>query len=104
MVNTSAENKIILGVSLFLGFIFDYFFYAKVPGIAFPLYVFLIITGFFALAALFGKKINKEVFFLLIPLFFLSAMVFIRSSFLLTFLNIIASLLLLLLLAETFFW
>jgi hypothetical protein len=94
---------LISGVSLVLGLLFDYFFYGKVPGIAFPLYVVLIITGLFTLTTFFKKKINKEVFWLLIPLMFFSLMVFIRSSEILTVLNIAASLLLLLVIVKISF-
>ena len=94
---------LIAGVSLILGLLFDYFFVRKIPGIAFPLYVVLVVTGLFAIAHFFKKQLSKDVFWLLLPLIFFSAMVFIRSSVLLTFLNIVASLLLLLVIAEVSF-
>jgi len=101
--NTLAKAGLMAGVSLVLGLLFDYFFYGKVPGIAFPLYVILVIAGLFAIANIFKKQINKGVIWLLAPLIFFSAMVFVHSNGLLTFLNIIASLLLLLVIAEVSF-
>ena len=101
--NTLAKAGIVTGISLILGFLFDYFFYSKIPGISFPLYVVLVIAGLFIISNLFKKKINKEVLWLLVPLIFFSTMVFVRSSSLLTFLNIIASFLLLLVIAEVSF-
>lgn len=98
--STLIKAGLIAGVSLVLGLFFDYFFYGKIPGIAFPLYVVLVIAGLFTIANFFKKRVSKEVLWLLIPLVFFSTMVFIRSSELLTFLNIIASLLLLLVIAE----
>jgi len=98
----SVKTKLILGISLILGLLFDYFFYGKVPGLAFPLYIILILGGLFAIAGFLKKRVNGEVFWLLVPLIFFSLMVFIRASFLLTFLNIIASMLLLLVIAEIF--
>ena len=95
--NTLAKAGLMVGVSLVLGLLFDYFFYGKIPGIAFPLYVILVVAGLFAIANFFKKQISKEVFWLLAPLIFFSAMVFVRSSGLLMFLNVVASLLLLLL-------
>lgn len=83
-----------------LGLLFDYFFYDKIPGIGFPIYVGLILIGLFVISTYFKKQINKQAFWLLIPLIFFSAMVFVRSSELLTFLNIVASLLLLLVIVE----
>lgn len=100
---TLAKAGFIVGVSLVLGLLFDYFFYAKSPGITFPLYIIFVVGGIFIIATLFKKQINAEVFWLLTPLLFFSSMVFIRSSDLLTFLNVAASSLLLLLIAEVSF-
>jgi hypothetical protein len=101
--NPLAKAGLIAGVSLVLGALFDYFFYEKIPGLALPLYVILIVAGLFALAHIFKKRINKEVFWLLLPLFFFSAMIFVRSSDLLSLLNAAASFLLLLVIAEISF-
>lgn len=101
--NTLAHASLIAGVAFALGVLFDYFFVEKIPGITVPLYVALLVGGLFTLAHFFKRKVHKEVFWLLIPLFFFSAMVFVRSSELLTFLNVVASLLLLLVLAEISF-
>src|SRR4030042_2613349 len=101
--NSLAKAGLIAGVSLVLGLLFDYFFYDKIPGIAFPLYVILVIVGLFAIANIFKKQVSKEVVWLLIPLIFFSAMVFVRSSGLLTLLNVAASLLLFLVIAEVSF-
>ena len=101
--NSPVKAGVITGASLSFGLLFDYFFYGKFPGIAFPLYIILVVMGLFAIAHFFKKQINKEVFWLLVPLIFFSAMVFVRSSYLLTFLNVVASLLLLLVIAEVSF-
>lgn len=101
--NTLAKAGIITGISLFLGLLFDYFFYGKIPGISFPFYVVLVIAGLFVISYFFKKQISKEVLWLLALLIFFSAMVFIRSSFLLIFLNVVASLLLLLVITEVSF-
>ena len=61
---TLDRTRIIAGISLVLGILFDYFFYDKIPGISFPLYVILIIAGLFIITKLLKKNINKEVFFL----------------------------------------
>ena len=39
--NSLVKAGVIVGVSLFFGLLFDYFFYGKIPGIAFPLYIIL---------------------------------------------------------------
>ena len=101
--NTFAKARIVAGISFVLGLLFDYFFYGKIPGIAFPLYVILVIAGLFVIANFLKKQINKDVFLLLVLLIFFSTMVFIRSNGLLMFLNVIASLVLLLVIAEISF-
>src|SRR4030042_523220 len=101
--NTLIKAGFIAGVSLVLGLLSDYFFYGKIPGISFPLYILLVVTGLFATANILKKQISKKIIWLFVPLTFFSAMVFVRSSGLLTFLNISASLLLLLIIAEVSF-
>jgi hypothetical protein len=90
----------IAGVALILGVCFDQFFYEASLGIGFPLYLALVVAGLFFLSARLGKGVDKQVIWLLIPLAFFGTMVFVRSSDLLTFLNVVASVLLLLLIAE----
>lgn len=91
----------VIGISLFLGFCFDFFFYEKALGISFVLYTALLVLGLFALFTFLGKKIRTQIFLFLIPLFFFSGMVFVRANDLLTFLNVVVSLFLLLLMTET---
>src|SRR3989344_5464876 len=98
--NTLSNTGVVVGISLALGLLFDYFFFEKIPGVAFPLYVILVVAGLFVIENVEKKKINKEVIWLLVPLLFFSAMVFVRASELLTFLNIVACLLLLLVIAQ----
>ena len=90
---------LILLVSLALGILFDYFFWGKVPGISVPLYASLIIIALLSLATYLKKEIPLNAIFVLTPLGFFSLMVFVRTSPFLTFLNIIISLFLLLLIA-----
>jgi len=101
--NTLAKVGVIVVISLILGLFFDYFFYGKIPGVAFPLYIILVVAGLFTIASILKKQINNEVIWLLVPLIFFSTMVFVRSSYLLTFLNVVASLLLLLVIVEVSF-
>ena len=98
-------NKIIgiFSISVLLGILFDYFFYNKGLGIAFPLYTLLIVSGIFVISYICKKKIKKGALLLLIPLFFFSIMTAVRSSELLAFLNIVACIYLLLLIADLCF-
>ncbi|QQS58902.1 DUF4173 domain-containing protein [Candidatus Peregrinibacteria bacterium] len=98
--NSIKKASAILSISLFLGICFRFFFYEKILGISFPLYIMLIVAGLFSLFALLGRRIRKQVLWLFLPLFFLSGMVFVRANELLTFLNIVATVLILLIIAE----
>jgi len=93
----------IFSISVLLGILFDYFFFDKGLGIAFPLYIFLIVFGLFGISYVYRKKISKDALLLLIPLFFFSIMIAVRSSELLTFLNVVACIYLLLLIADLCF-
>src|SRR5256885_2240315 len=96
-VNTAS---VIVAISLVLGLGFDLFFYGKSLGIGFPIYVGLIVEGLLIVSVRVDRTPDNQVLWLLIPLAFFSSMVFVRSSDLLSFLNVVASLLLLLLIAE----
>jgi len=98
-------NKIIsiFSISVLLGILFDYFFFDKGLGIAFPLYILLIIFGLFGISYVYRKRIKKDALLLLMPLFFFSIMTAVRSSELLTFLNVVACIYLLLLIADLCF-
>lgn len=93
----------IIGASVILGLLFDWFFYGKVPGISFPLYIFILIAGLFTIASLVKKKINKDFLWLFVPIAFFSIMLFLRSNPVLIFINIAISLFLLLILTEVSF-
>jgi hypothetical protein len=90
----------IVGVSFVLGLIFDYFFYKSLLGISVLLYSCFILIGLLILSLIYKKKLNKSIIFITVPLLFFSTMVFVRSSTMLTFLNIIMSLYLLLMIAN----
>lgn len=101
--NEKFQSLIILIASLTLGIIFNYFFVDQPVGISFFLYTLLILTILIILSKTLGKNLNKKDLILSIPLIFFSAMVFVRSSTLLIFLNIVTSLFILLLIAKTSF-
>lgn len=104
MIKHNVEKVLrIFSVSILLGILFDYFFFDKGLGIAFPLYILLIVFGLFGISYVYRKKINKDALLLLIPLFFFSIMTAVRSSGLLTFLNVVACIYLLLLITDLCF-
>ena len=94
----------IIGISAVLGILFDYFFYNKMPpGLAFPVYIILILAGLLLLVKNSGEKPNKTVLWLILPLLFFSFMVSVRASYFLAFLNIVMSVYILLMIARTIF-
>lgn len=90
----------IVAISFVLGLIFDYFFYKSLLGISVLIYVSFVLIGLLIISIIFKKRLNKSIISLVTPLLFFSAMVFIRSSVLLTFLNIVISIFLLLMIAN----
>lgn len=78
----------LIGVSAFFGILFDYFFYDKPLGIAFPLYVVLGLLAFLSLVALFQRWVHGWTVALLLAVTFFAAMVSVRASPQLTALNL----------------
>ncbi len=78
----------ILGCSLILGLLFDWFFYEKLPGITIFLYTSLILGLMFYLAGLFRSVVNRSVYWLAPVALFFSLMVSVRANPFLAFLNI----------------
>ena len=62
--NSSTKVGLIAVVSLILGLLSDYFFYDKMLGINFPIYVIFILLGLFAISSILKKQVNKQVLWL----------------------------------------
>lgn len=99
----AATGASFVGISLVLSLLFDLLFFEKTPGISFVIYIAAIAGGLFALAHSLKRPLPKSALWLLLPLGFFAAMVAVRASPLLIFLDIFASLLLLLLIARVSF-
>ena len=93
----------IFGFSLFLGILFNYLFFGKLPGISLLIFILFAIGGLILILKFSGRSINREALWLMVPLFFFSAMPAVRASPELMLLNFAASLGLLLLIAEVSF-
>ncbi len=63
-----AKAAVITGVSLALGLAFNHFFYDKLPGLAFPVFVALIVAGLFAVSGFTRQRISRPAKWLLAPL------------------------------------
>lgn len=94
------RNIPIVGASLFLGILFNYFFYGHSLGISVLLYCLTILLITFALANYFRKAVNKSALLLAVPLLFFASMLFLRTSPFLNFMNFIFVIFLLLLIGQ----
>lgn len=82
------------GISLLLGIIWNYLFFDKGVGLNFPLFMVLGWAGWGILNLVYKKKFRHEDLCLAALSVFFAGMVFLRASELLTFFNVLASLLL----------
>jgi len=95
-------KKYLFFTALLLGFIFDNLFWRKIPGISFPVFVFLcLVCGFFLIKTENLYPARKSLW-LLIPILFLSLMTFIRKEPLTSFLNYSLTLFFMAILAMTY--
>lgn len=103
MHNTTLRNLLALGgFSLALGIIHQVLFWDVSIGSNFPLFVFCILLSGGILARIYARKGDPWILYLILPIAFFSIMVSIRASALLTFFNVIGTLLLLLICAGSY--
>ncbi|MEK7184230.1 MAG: DUF4173 domain-containing protein [Patescibacteria group bacterium] len=102
-LSPQAKALAIVGVSAALGWLFDALLNGKALGIGLPLFVSCILTGLTVLSLRIRKTVDTQAAWLFIPLVAFGIMVAVRASFFLTFLNLIACVVLLLLIAATVF-
>lgn len=95
-----ARVGVFLVLALFFGFLFDYFFYNQSFGLSFPIYVVLLLAAIFKICFFYRVKVPIGILWLVVPFLFFSIMVCIRANATLTFLNLIGSFLLLLLIVR----
>lgn len=86
-----------------LGLLFNLFFFDQLAGLAVPLYIVLILAGLFGIAHVAKRQVSRTAVWLTLPLLFFGSMVAVRSSEFLTFLNVVMSCVLLLIIAKTAF-
>ena len=86
---------------LALGWLFDFLFWDKVPGISIAIYVTAVTVAGFLLARHQGIQPASSIYWLLIPLVFFTAMTFIRAEPTTTFFNVLAILVILGILARS---
>nr|MBC8248239.1 hypothetical protein [Anaerolineales bacterium] len=99
MIRTKPPARILL-VALALGWSVDLLFYGKALGISAALFVLLLMVALFGLGRLEGTQPVRRNLWLLAPLIFFASMIFVRANPFVTFLNVVASLALLGLIAH----
>lgn len=100
---TSLRKPHLLGVgALLLGVLFVFLFYKQEIGLNYPLYMLSIVGLGLLFTRLYQRQLEYVQYAVIASALFFSAMVFVRSGDPLTFFNILGSLLLLLLVVETF--
>ena len=90
------------GVAILLGIAHNMLFFGQSLGINFFAFTMLVLAGGCIVARRFERKIDTQTLFLILPILFFALMVFVRSSLLLTFFNVIGSILLLFILARSY--
>lgn len=94
--------RLVLFTALVLGWFLDFLFWRQAPGINFAIYVVLCLAGGFLLLRLDGKRIAGRAAWLLPLILFFAAVSFLRAEPLTLFLAVVATLLLMAVLALTF--
>lgn len=88
---TLKRTLTVVAGSLGLGLAFDFLFFEKAPGVSFPIYMALALAGFLAAMRWQRKPVPPAAYWVVPPLLFLSAMVFVRASGFVVFLDVVAS-------------
>ncbi len=83
---------LILVLSVLMGVVWQYFFFDKALGISFPLFIILIVLGFYGVIVNKTEQKGALASWLIIPLLFFSWMVFVRDNTALTVFNVLISL------------
>src|SRR3990167_4795992 len=96
----SVNSFVIIAASLGLGLIFNWLFFEKMVGISYPLFIAVTLLSYFGLSLYFKTQLTKSAWVLGIAILVLAGFVAIRESDFLSFLNIVTSFLLLLVLAS----
>ncbi len=99
--NKNSLNAVfITAISLALGLIFHWLFYGKLIGISYPLFIAVTLVSYFGLCSYFKIQLTSSSWVLGIVILILASFIAIRDSFSLTFLNVLTSFFLLLILAS----
>ena len=103
-VATESPTKKLLGIlsiSVLPGILFDYFFYHKMPGIAFPVYMAIMVAGIALVTEGFKKHRASKNIWIAVPVLFFASLVAVRDNESLTALNILTSVFCLFLLIDS---
>ncbi|MCB2178502.1 DUF4173 domain-containing protein [bacterium] len=99
---TLKRKSVFIWTALFVGWLFDFLFYDKVPGISIVIFILVMLGAGFFLAQQQGLKPARSTLWLLVPILFFTAMTILRLEPMTTFLNMAAAVFLMGLLAHSF--
>lgn len=104
MQTTQIKNLLWIGtVAIALSLVFNFMFFEEGLGLNFPLFIlFVLIAGWILINTFKIKSVDVATIILSVLILFFSMMVFIRSSLLLTFFNVLGTLLLLLIIVNSY--
>ncbi len=95
IIPDTTKNLLLAGAALFLGTFHTYLFLDEMVGLNYPLFIIAALVCGLGLSHVFHRSVTRDSFVLMGLAVFFSAMVFVRESELLTFFNILGSILLL---------
>jgi hypothetical protein len=101
-VSQHGKTLILGGAALFLGIVFTTLFYEQEIGLNFSLFAICVVACGILLANMFSRPMKRGEYVPIILALFFSSMVFVRSSEMLTFFNVLGSFLLLLIAISTY--
>ncbi len=90
-----AHPQKIVGAGLVIGLIFNWLFYGKPLGVSLLVFVMLLLVALVAFTRMEGVTAVRRNLWLVLPLLFFATMAFVRANPFLTFLNVVATLVLL---------
>ncbi len=102
VITDTTKNLLLSAAALFLGALHTYLFFSEMIGLNYLLFIIAALLCGLVLSHVFGRQIPRDTYLLLLFAVFFASMVFIRESELLTFFNILGSILLIFIAIDQF--
>jgi hypothetical protein len=102
VIPDTTNNLLVGAAALFLGVLHTYLFFSEMIGLNYPLFIIAALLCGLVLSRVFGRRLTRDTYVLIGFAIFFSSMVFVRESELLTFFNILGSILLVFIVVDQF--